>query len=82
MLQQIPLKNKGQGGPLSISHRPRLYAEVAMTMDQPHYPTTAQKLSGQLFRSTPTQRFGAFEVYCLPSFCTSPCRERICGLCH
>ena len=31
-----------------------------MTMDQPHYPTTAQKVAGQLFRSTPTQRFGAF----------------------
>ncbi|KAG6438459.1 hypothetical protein SASPL_103402 [Salvia splendens] len=32
-----------------------------MTMDQPHYPSTVQKVAGQLFKSTPTQRFGAFE---------------------
>lgn len=30
-----------------------------MTMDQPRYPTTAQKVAGQLFRSSPSQ---AFEV--------------------
>ncbi|KAG6400622.1 hypothetical protein SASPL_137463 [Salvia splendens] len=32
-----------------------------MTMDQPHYPTIAQKVTGKLYRTTPTQRFGAFE---------------------
>ncbi|KAH6812352.1 ADP/ATP carrier 2 [Perilla frutescens var. frutescens] len=30
-------------------------------MDQPRYPSTAQKVAGQLFRSSPTQHFGAFE---------------------
>ncbi|KAI3445001.1 hypothetical protein Pfo_001666 [Paulownia fortunei] len=40
----------------------------AMTMDQPQYPTLAQKVTGQLLRSSPAQDFQAFECgLCQPS---------------